>query len=47
MQGAVAGMGEDMYEAAHLLAHGRIKTEPFRQHVWPSDKIQQAMESFI
>lgn len=46
LKGSVAGMGEDMYDALTLLAHGRFKTAAFTQATYTLDDIQTAFDSF-
>lgn len=46
IKGSVAGMGDDMYHALTLLAHGRINTDPFSKRIYPLEDIQQAFETF-
>ena len=45
IKGSVAGMGQDMHDALTLLAHGRIKTEPFTRAAWPLEEIQSVFET--
>lgn len=40
IKGSVAGMGEDMYQALHLLTHKRFTTAPFCGAIYPLDAIQ-------
>jgi len=47
IQGSVAGMGEDMYQALHLLTHQRFITAPFRESVHPLESIQQVFSSLL
>lgn len=44
IQGSVAGMGEDMYQALQLLSHQRFDTEPFCSGIRPLDNIQQVFD---
>ena len=45
VKGSVAGMGQDMHDALTLLAHGRIRTEPFTRARFPLAEIQTAFET--
>ncbi|ROR98288.1 zinc-dependent alcohol dehydrogenase [Raoultella terrigena] len=47
IQGSVAGMGEDMHQALHLLQHQRFITAPFCQSVHPLEDIQQVFTSLL
>jgi len=47
IQGSVAGMGEDMHQALHLLQHHRFITAPFCQSVHPLEDIQQVFTSLL
>lgn len=46
VKGSVAGMGEDMFDAVHLIANGRFDLSEFKQLTYPLDAIQTAFESF-
>lgn len=45
LKGSVAGMGEDMYDALTLLAHGRFRTDAFTAATYALDDIQTAFET--
>ncbi len=45
IQGSVAGMGDDMYEALTMLAHNRINTEFFTNKVLKIKDIQTAFDT--
>ncbi|MVT03891.1 dehydrogenase [Enterobacter sp. 10-1] len=47
IQGSVAGMGEDMHQALHLLQHQRFITAPFCQSIHPLEDIQQVFTSLL
>ncbi|HAU5002324.1 TPA: zinc-binding dehydrogenase [Raoultella ornithinolytica] len=47
IQGSVAGMGEDMHQALHLLSHQRFITAPFRESVHPLEDIQQVFSTLL
>lgn len=46
VQGSVAGMGEDMHTALHLLALGRIRTAPFTRVTYPLTDLDAAIRAF-
>lgn len=46
IQGSVAGVGEDIHDALTLLAHGRIRTDPFTSACFALDDIQLAFDSY-
>ena len=43
----MAGMGEDMHQALHLLSHQRFITAPFRESVHPLEDIQQVFSTLL
>lgn len=45
LKGSVAGMGEDMFDALTLLAHGRFQTDAFTAASFPLDDIQTAFDT--
>ena len=45
--GSVAGTGDDMHEAMTLIAHDRLRLDPFVQTVYPLERIDAAMQAFI
>lgn len=47
IQGSVAGMGEDMHQALHLLTHQRFITSPFCEAVHQLEDIQQVFSSLL
>ncbi|KAA9000690.1 alcohol dehydrogenase catalytic domain-containing protein [Affinibrenneria salicis] len=47
IQGSVAGMGEDMYQALQLLSHQRFDTTPFCAGIHPLDEVQQVFDQLI
>jgi 2-desacetyl-2-hydroxyethyl bacteriochlorophyllide A dehydrogenase len=46
IRGSVAGMGEDMHQALTLLAHGRIRTDPFLGADHPLEQVQDVLAGF-
>lgn len=46
VKGSVAGMGQDMHDALTLLAHGRIRTDPFTRATYALADIQAAFDSY-
>jgi threonine dehydrogenase-like Zn-dependent dehydrogenase len=46
IKGSVAGMGQDMHDALTLLAHGRVRTEPFTQATYALANIQTAFNTY-
>jgi 2-desacetyl-2-hydroxyethyl bacteriochlorophyllide A dehydrogenase len=45
LKGSVAGMGEDMYDALTLLAHGRFRTDAFTGATFALEDIQTAFDT--